>query len=453
MNRNVILLTIDSLRQDSLGCLGRQPSITPNLDKIARRAVNFTQAIACGGWTRPSLTGLLSSTFPSMYGGSWGRFHEQRPSLAQTLQEQGLLTAAFISNPQIGTPYGFERGFDIFEEPGPTYPGPKWANVRGMRRVLQRPQAHYLLNSLGVKTAPPAITATAEELTKQFETWLAGGQSSPFFAWVHYMDTHWPYHISQELSSAKEIAQAWTDLQVMHVCSQHHGRLHPGAAQLQQVMEAYWRTVHYIDEQLGYLMKSLESLGLLDSTVIIITADHGEEFFEHGRWGHYQLHDENITVPLIMRLPELGDGVTINRQVSHIDLAPTIVDMLDLNKPDDMLGRSLLPLLDGIEGQSSPEIYVESMWSDNYRLAIRTENFKYIYEANLPDEPQLYNLQVDPSEQLNLWSQEPERARQFEELRLQHQARVDKTSQDLATADVEVDEEVLERLQALGYIE
>lgn len=450
MIRNVILLTVDSLRLDSLR---RQPSITPNLDKIAKGAANFTQAIACGGWTRPSLTGMLSSTFPSMYGGSWGRFHEQRPSLAQTLQEQGLTTAAFISNPQVGTLYGFEHGFDIFEELEPTYSGPKWAYVRGMRRVLQLPQAHYVLNSLGLRTAPPAITATAEELTRQFETWLAQGQSSPFFAWVHYMDTHWPYHISQGLSGAKEIAQAWTDLQVMHVCSQHHGRLHPGVAQLQQVMEAYWRAVHYIDEHLDYLMKSLENLGLLDSTAIIITADHGEEFFEHGRWGHYQLHDENITVPLIMQLPGLGDGLSINRQVSHIDLAPTIVEMLGVNKPDDMLGRSLLPLLDGIEDQPSPEVYVESMWSDNYRLAIRTEDFKYIYEAELPDESQLYNLQTDPSEKLNLWQQEPERARRFEQLRLQHQARVDKTSQGVTTADVEVDEEVLERLQALGYIE
>jgi arylsulfatase A-like enzyme len=127
--------------------------------------------------------------------------------------------------------------------------------------------------------------------------------------------------------------------------------------------------------------------------------------------------------------------------------------MLGLQGYDEMLGASLLPLLEEAPDKGSDQVYVESMWSDNYRLAIRTEGFKYIYEAKLPDHPQLYDLHADPQETINLWEQNSEQAQRFEKLRLQHQARVDKSNQEITATEVEGDEEVVARLEALGYIE
>ncbi|MBV7328036.1 sulfatase-like hydrolase/transferase [Chloroflexi bacterium TSY] len=164
MIRNLLLLTIDSLRLDSVGCFGGRASITPNIDRFGKRSFNFTNAISCGGWTRPSLTGFFSSTYPSMYGGSWGRFHVSRPSLIERLQQHEITTGGFVSNPQVGRTYGFERGFNKFEELEPTYSGAKWAYLPGMQKIFQYPQIHQVFQMLGVRTAPPAITATAEEL-------------------------------------------------------------------------------------------------------------------------------------------------------------------------------------------------------------------------------------------------------------------------------------------------
>jgi arylsulfatase A-like enzyme len=421
------------------------------LDKIAAKGIRFDQAITCGGWTRPSLTGLFSSAFPSMYGSIWGGYQYIRPSLPEILQNKGIMTSAFVSNPQAGTLYGFERGFDIFEEPEPTYAGPKWAYVRGMQRVLQIHQIHSLLKFFNIETAPPAVTATAEELTGQLANWLKG-QSSPFFVWAHYMDTHWPYHISQDLHNANRIAQAWADLRAMHVCSLHHGRYHPGAQRMSSVVSAYHNAIEYIDNCIGRLFKRLEDYSLLDNTAVIITADHGEEFFEHGRWGHYQLFDENIKVPLLMWLPGLNKAISVERQVSHLDLATTILAIFKLPVGEGMLGRDLLSMLDKTEVGESRAVYVESMWPDCYRLAIRTENFKYMYDSQIPDQPGLYDLKLDPKESINLWRTKREEALRFEELRRKHQARVDQTSHGIQVQDVSVNDQLRNRLKALGYL-
>ncbi|MBV7328037.1 sulfatase-like hydrolase/transferase [Chloroflexi bacterium TSY] len=253
--------------------------------------------------------------------------------------------------------------------------------------------------------------------------------------------------------TGKEIANAWTDLQKMYICANAHGQYHPGEAAVKQVMEAYWQSVAFVDEQLGRLFDYLEQRDLLDSTAVMVTADHGEEFFEHGRWGHYQLYDENIRVPLLLWIPGRNQGQTIENQVSAIDLAPTICELMGVLPDEGMLGRSVLPLLHGEQDSHSDIAYVESMWSNNYRLVIRTETYKYMYEEKISDRPELYNLQDDPAEKRNLWNIDLEQAHYFDELRIQHQQRAEQTNQASMEMEVDVDKQLQLRLEALGYMD
>lgn len=453
MAQKILLITIDALRADSVGCYNEASSFTPNIDRFASAGVKFTQAITCGGWTRPSFTGLLSSTYPSMYGGSWGKYHSSRPNLPELLQQNRIKTISINTNPQIGSLYGFDRGFDIFKELGPTYQAPSWVYKKGMQYLLGKSSFQQLIGLMGIKSAPSAVTATAEEATDKLLEVL---QEYPdnFFAWIHFMDSHWPYHVSQELTGAKEIAQAWSDLRIMHQCSLQNGRYFIGEQALQEVMMAYNAAVSYIDLHVGRLIDGLDKLNLLTSTTIIITADHGEEFFEHGRWGHYQLFEENIRVPLIISTPEFRGGTTINTLVSLIDLAPTIMELMGLSKDIRMVGQSLIPVLNG--GKSRPSIepvYSESMWPDNYRLAIRNGKYKYLYELLLPDDKCLFDLSLDPGEERNIAYDDTDMYKLFDKYRRKHQSIVDITNEGIEVEDHKIDDQMRERLQALGYLE
>ncbi len=237
----------------------------------------------------------------------------------------------------------------------------------------------------------------------------------------------------------------------MHACSQQKGALHSGDRQLRQVMEAYQGAVGFLDTHVGRLIRSLESLGSPESTAVVLTADHGEEFFEHGRWGHYQLYEENTRVPLLLWLPASRLSQSVRSVTSHLDLAPTILDLFGLDPPTAMLGSSMLPMLHGESLKKERAVYVESMWPDNYRLAIRTDQWKYLYESKCPEKSMLFNLSDDPSETVNLWQEESREARRFQEMRLRHEERVSRVQAD--TSPAVVDEKLKSRLRRMGYLD
>lgn len=226
-----------------------------------------------------------------------------------------------------------------------------------------------------------------------------------------------------------------------------------------------------MDGEIGRLIEWLKAQGRWERTLLIVTGDHGEEFYEHERFGHAynHLYDEGIRVPLLLRLPGTAGGQRVVQQVSLRDLAPTLLHLVGLARPPAMLGRSLLPLVDGVrwpQPAAEAERYQSQSYTEmfghrgscRYRLAIRTAQQKYIYDAEQPHVKELYDLQADGGEQHNLLALATDAAerRELDRLRLAHMAGVLPeifTAEPVTWGEVGDDPAVVERLQALGYLE
>ena len=450
-HKNILLIVVDDLRADCVGSQDKTPSLTPQLDNFGSKSIIFEQAISCGGWTRPSMIGALTSTYASMYGGPLGYLSSNRPYLPKILHDYGYHTAGFVSNPQIGHQYGFDRGFDVFSECDPELPTnrPPWEKIMGSQRLFRTSLTHWILSRMGVNSLPPAVTISAEQLTDKVLLWISHCSDTPFFMLAHFMDVHWPYHVHRELVKPKNIAHAWRDNHLMYSLSQNNGKTFPGEYQRNRLWSLYRSAVRYVDNLIGILLGELDRTGVLDNTIVVIVSDHGEEFFEHGRWGHYQLFDESLRVPLIIHLPGSAICERFADQVSLIDLAPTVLEIAGLTKPEKMLGKSLLRYVR--DGESVPgNVYAEAMWPDTFRLAIRSENNKYLFDSKSPDQSRLFDLKSDPEENFDISKQALSTFDRFENLRREHIRKIGNLS-DHPGRDVAPSHEMEERLRALGY--
>jgi arylsulfatase A-like enzyme len=224
---------------------------------------------------------------------------------------------------------------------------------------------------------------------------------------------------------------------------------------LRRVKSLYDRAVKSVDRQIGRLLDNLA--GVERKAAVIVTADHGEEFFEHGKFGHSKgsLYEEIIHVPLIIAWPDGPQGLRIKEPVSLIDVAPTILDRVGIPKPQEMLGRSTLPMINqgNADLESRSPIIAEGRWKSGvHRIAIKVGQYKFIVDLRYPDQYELYDLNKDPEERSNLRGQRPERAAEFRRILSQHLDRVRRTEQANDSAP-QVDEEIVDRLRALGYVE
>jgi arylsulfatase A-like enzyme len=203
-------------------------------------------------------------------------------------------------------------------------------------------------------------------------------------------------------------------------------------------------------------MDELEKLGYDSNTIVILLSDHGDEFLEHGRWGHWEsnLYDEIITVPLIIRLPDQSSSQVVHRQVSLLDLMPTILEFCSCPSSPDMLGTSLVPLWTQRESEYKVEAAISEMRRDPWhRIAVRTEAFKYIWDSKHPNEPDLYDLRADPAEKQNVSTSFPLEVDRFQQEVKAHLRRIEETEPLTPAPALDLDEEVLTRLRDLGYME
>jgi arylsulfatase A-like enzyme len=270
---------------------------------------------------------------------------------------------------------------------------------------------------------------------------------------MHYMDIHWPYHLEESLDRPEKIAQAWQDLGHMNRANRNGEAT--TAAQRERYRRLYEEALHYTDVQIGRLLDYLERSGRLNDTIVIIVSDHGEEFLERRRWGHFEtnLYDEILKVPLILYLPGLPAGQVVQRQVRTLDIMPTVLELCGCPPPDGLEGASLVPLWEGENRTYEPETSISEKWRDDHHIiAVRTQSFKYIWNSRQPEQPQLYDLSADPGELDNVRARYPEQARQFQAQVDAHLSRVAQTRQPTQTAMPELDEQLIRRLHDLGYI-
>lgn len=460
MNRpNVILLTIDTLRTDRLGCYGYNPSITPNIDRLAESGIRFEQAISGGSWTQAAFPVLLTSSYAAMYGGCLGRLAPERPSPIETLASSGYFTGGFTTNLHLSRATGFDRGFLHFVELNPGEVDPPLRRMKGGQRLLQNALTHSVLHPLGIRMRPARLYNPAADVTDSLCQWLDKVET-PCFAWAHYMDLHWPYHMEETLVHPRDIAQAWRDLAMMY------GRSNFGRSNLDRdksitpvqrdhYINLYEKSLQYLDDQIGRLINYIQNSRYADNTMIILVADHGEEFLDHGRWGHWEsnLFDEILRVPLIMWIPNGPHGQVIRQQVRLLDLMPTILDLCGCPISNDLLGISMASLLgQGASKYDGGEVISEMRRDAWHRVAVRTESFKYIWDSKQPDQPELYDLCADPGEKKNVRDHFPQEISRFQASVDAHRLRVSETEPAIAVQKVKVDEEVARRLRDLGYL-
>lgn len=472
MRSNLILITIDCLRADHVGVLGYTKPTTPHIDALAATGVVFTQAFANGPRTPASFPSILTSTYPLMYGGTVA-LSDERVTIAEALQQAGYFTAAFHSNPYLSGALNYGKGFDVFWDSMDEAPLVSRTGRR-VRGLFSKSSRLYdllrLINRLCDVQARRSPFTRGEAIIDRALGQLEALSHQPFFMWLHFMDAHYPY-----LPSCEDLSLFYDRPLGKLQAARLLGKMLENPSQVTseeiEVLQAFYDAqVYYVDQQCGHLLNYLEDNGWRENTLIAITADHGDEFGEHGDFSHAttlssrlspRLYDELLHVPLII-CPRPSDRHTYQKRIDElvglIDLGPTLLELLEVSVPANWLGKSLKWLMCG-DRRGDSLLIAEYVLDDDELLpgqskremvAVRTRKWKYIHDG-MNGKNQLYNLSIDPGETVNLYAHEPETVRQFESVVSEHLAEVRSRSDEIR--DLEPDEMIVERLRALGYID
>lgn len=366
---NVLLISIDSLRADHLDCYGYRSATgaptSPSLDQFAKEGVLFEHAVATTSWTRPSHHALLTG-LPDLAHGAVNDEKGLTPqciALPEILQGAGFATAGFFSGPYLDAKYGFERGFDVYEDASgvAALDAAADAEIRaieadGTLSADQKKQRVHALLSVRVEDSYHRAS-TANRVTDRAIRWLdeQKGKPAPFFLFAHYFDVHYDYAPPEE----RYAARFWPGGQRPRINGDDfftRPDVNPSmsAADLAGVKSYYDGEILWVDEQVGRLLKRLDELGLRDDTLVVIVSDHGDEFFEHGAKGHRRnLFEPTLEVVTMARLPgRLPAGRRVAPRISLVDVAPTIVDVTGTTAEADQSAPKLAPLVHGMWGRS-----------------------------------------------------------------------------------------------------
>ncbi|MGH9324083.1 MAG: sulfatase, partial [Vicinamibacteria bacterium] len=369
----VILISIDTLRADHLGCYGYPRNTAPRIDAFRRDATLFEQAFAQAPSTLPSHASIFTSLLPRHHGASVARSSGIDPgavTLAEILKRQGYENASFNGGIQLDALYGMARGFDTYVSARPSV---------ASADVLVDP----------VDMFDHAVNEAME--------WMRDRKANPFFLFLHTYEIHHPYTPDPALLAPMDPDYDGSlpdDISVDLLKRINDGEIEIDDADLEHIMASYDAELRSVDTAFGKLVDFLQRERLYDDAVIIVTSDHGEEFGEHGfiGWHSHSLYDELLRVPLLVKLPgSRGAGQSVAAQVRGIDLAPTILDELGLEIPESFAGASLLP---AIAGSGDPPEYAVSQKDvaiPDEEASIRTLAWKW-------SRGRLFHLLSDPLE-------------------------------------------------------
>jgi arylsulfatase A-like enzyme/Tfp pilus assembly protein PilF len=394
--RRVVLISIDTCRADHLGCYGYPRKTTPNIDAVAAEGVLFENVISCIPLTLPAHCSMLTGTIPPYHGVHHNidyKLSNSNLTLAEVMQAQGYSTGAVVSSIVLDSKFGLNQGFeDYIGDFKPTFQGDPHAEQKG------------------------------SETTTLACQWLQEHKKDQrFFLFLHYYDPHDPY------CPPEPFATTFTD-------------------------SLYAGEIAYTDHCIGQVLEKLRQLGIYDSSLIIITGDHGEMLGEHGENTHgYFVYLSAIRVPLIIKLPGTNKGRRITQPTALIDIMPTVLSLAGIAVPASVQGQDMSGyILQARKPASARFIYTESLLPTEYKcnplLAMVNWPWKYIHTTR----DELYNLGDDPAEKVNLAPQQSRLARQ---LRGQMDAIIsDSLQAERTDSKLELDEASLNRLMSLGYV-
>jgi arylsulfatase A-like enzyme/predicted Zn-dependent protease len=394
-----ILVTVDTLRADRLGCYGFSRIETPVIDDFARGGIKFENCIAQTPLTLPSHTTFLTGTQPFFHGvRDNGGFvvPQEIKTLAEVFQDAAYATAAFVGAYVLDSKWGLAQGFDYYFD----------------RFDLSR----FEKVSLGTVQRP------ANEVMDEALNWLGKNKGAKFFAWIHLYDPHTPYDP-------------------------------PPAFAARYPKNPYLGEIAFADSELGRLRRWLEENGLVDHTFIVFASDHGESLGEHGEATHgFFVYQEALHVPLIFVIPfDEFHGRSCSGVVSLVDVMPTVLDMAGLAAPAEVQGRSLLPFFFKPSRDTGRFAYAETFYPRYHYGWSELESFQdNRFKLIIAPEPELYDLAADPGEARNLAAAEAKiRAR----LEAKAAKFIDDFSRNARRMDYQkIDEETREKLAALGYV-
>jgi arylsulfatase len=440
---SIVFILIDTLRADYLGTYGFEGDVSPHLDALARESVVFEHCYSQAPWTKPAIASLFTSLHPAAHGvlshqGKYGRraasvtrtdaLSDEATTLAEVLQEAGYVTAAFVANPWILPDQGFAQGFDYFDGEGAS-------NFTNADVVLAAARAW-------LATRPP---------------------DRPFFLYLHFMDVHGPYDAPDEdflavrESPSLGPPHTLTEGEIARFRA-YLGRV-PWAGRTGSRERRSWRGryaagIRAFDRRLAPFLDELRTSGTLDQIALVVTADHGEEICDHHGWDHgYTLHEHQLHVPLLVRLPgPVRHPRRVQEPVALIDLMPTLLALAGTRTPAGLHGHDISPLLEHRPESDVPRPLLASAvkWQPTQH-ALRRWPYKLI--ATLPAGPtSLYDVERDPGEQHDLAAAEPELVRELWR-ELERYLASPAMQPHFASAQVDVPPDLEERLKELGYVE
>ena len=396
---NIVLITIDTLRADRLGCYGYRRAYTPVIDKLAADGLRFSRATAQVPLTLPSHYSILTGTLPLEDGvqdNSTGNV-DGPPLVSQILKKDGYQTAAFVSSYVLDSSFGLDRGFDTYSDKFDV--------------------------SLVASSDLSSLRWPAETVVHRSIDWI-GKAHAPFFVWIHLYDLHTPY------SPPERFRQMFPQ-------------------------SPYDAEIAYVDSSIGTLLSFLRAKGLSKNTDIVLTADHGEGLGDHQEPGHgYFVYESTLHVPLVVWLPKLGTaGRVIDRLVESIDIAPTLLRLAELPSETAMQGEALCEVSNAMEcarNDSERWAYFESMYPQREfgwapLRGVKNDRFKYIDAPR----PEFYDLRSDREEQHNLYDERPAIAA---EMKQKLDSVVLEYAHEPAARRAEFSPESQKRLAALGYL-
>jgi arylsulfatase A-like enzyme/Tfp pilus assembly protein PilF len=400
---NVLLFTLDTTRADHIGCYGYSRIETPNIDRLAGEGFLFKNAISQAPLTLPSHSSIFTGTYPLYHGvrDNGGFYLEaNKTTLASVLKQAGWATSAFVGAFVLDSRWGLNQGFDYYYD--------------------NFDFAKYKTISLD------SVQREGGEVVKAFFDWFTTNSQKRFFSWIHFYDPHTPYEPPELYKT------------------QYGGRL----------WGLYDGEIAYVDALIGSVVDELKKKDLLERTIIIIVGDHGESLGEHHESAHgFFIYDATQSVPLIVHIPSAAlKGKVIESQVENVDIMPSVLELLGLPIPNEVQGRSFLPLLARSTEDAERFAYSETYyprfhygWSE--LKSLRTSGYKFIQAPR----PELYDLVKDPREQVNIYDRGSSLAKRFEsELRSIQEKMSAKGVEDRGPE--KLDDDAREKLMALGYI-